>query len=68
MRGGGFLTKRKISTKYVILLVLTVGVIVLDQITKQMVLDRFRLGESIPVLQNFFNLTYVRNTGAAFGL
>jgi signal peptidase II len=43
------------------------SVIVLDQWTKQLVVDRFQLGESIPVLSSFFNLTYVRNTGAAFG-
>jgi signal peptidase II len=39
----------------------------MDQLTKGMILQHFRLGESIPVLSGFFNLTYVRNTGAAFG-
>ena len=63
-RGGQDCMKRK----YIILLILTVVIIVLDQWTKHLVLQRFRLGESIPVISGFFNLTYIRNTGAAFGL
>lgn len=39
--------------------------LVLDQITKIWVINAFRLYESIEVLP-FFNLTYVRNYGAAF--
>jgi signal peptidase II len=54
--------------KYLILLVLSVFVIALDQWTKLEVLKRFRLGESIPVIADYFNLTYIRNTGAAFGI
>lgn len=54
--------------KFAALFALTVFLIVLDQITKLAVVDRFVLGESIPVIDGFFSLTYVRNTGAAFGL
>lgn len=42
-------------------------IVILDQWTKALILERFRYGESIPVISGFFNLTYVRNTGAAFG-
>ena len=42
-------------------------IIVLDQWTKLLVLANFEYGESISVIQEFFSLTYVRNTGAAFG-
>jgi signal peptidase II len=42
--------------------------IVLDQFTKYVVLQRFSLHESVPVIPGFFNLTYVRNPGAAFGI
>ncbi|MBC7396435.1 MAG: signal peptidase II [Bdellovibrionales bacterium] len=42
-------------------------VIVIDQWTKLSVLSHFEYGESLPVIQNFFSITYVRNTGAAFG-
>jgi signal peptidase II len=43
-------------------------VIALDQLTKVVVASRMRLHETIPLLDGFAALTYVRNTGAAFGL
>ena len=43
-------------------------IIISDQITKGLVQQKFFLGESIPVIPNFFHLTYVRNSGAAFGM
>jgi signal peptidase II len=43
-------------------------VVILDQWTKYLVHTRFRWGESIEILGSFFALTYVRNSGAAFGL
>jgi signal peptidase II len=42
--------------------------IILDQLTKIYIHTQFRLGESISVIEGFFNITYVRNTGAAFGI
>lgn len=39
--------------------------LVADQVTKQIVINNMQLYDSISVLP-FFNLTYVRNTGAAF--
>ena len=47
---------------------LFLGVIVLDQISKMRVVDSMALGESIPVIENFFYLTYTLNPGAAFGI
>ena len=43
-------------------------VIVLDQLTKIWVVQSFNLYESLPVIPGFFNLTYLTNTGAAFGI
>ena len=43
-------------------------VVVLDQLTKAMILARMGLHQSISVVDGFFALTYVRNTGAAFGI
>ncbi len=54
--------------KYIILLLVVIVVLIIDQWTKQIVHREFRWGESRPVLPSFFSLTYVRNTGAAFGL
>ncbi|MEK7691352.1 MAG: signal peptidase II [Bdellovibrionota bacterium] len=55
------------AKKYWILGVITPVIIASDQFTKAVVVERFRLAESLPVVDGFFNLTYIRNTGAAFG-
>lgn len=44
------------------------GFLALDQLTKRWVLDNIALFEVREVIPGFFNLTYVRNTGAAFSL
>ncbi len=43
-------------------------VILLDQFTKGIIQSRFALGESINIIDGFFNITYVRNSGAAWGI
>jgi signal peptidase II len=43
-------------------------VLVVDQITKLRIADTMSLHQSRPVLGDFFQLTYVLNDGAAFGL
>ena len=47
--------------------VITVA-IVLDQLTKAMVVDSLNLYESREVIPGFFNLVYVTNSGAAFSM
>jgi signal peptidase II len=44
------------------------GILVLDQLTKWVVDRMMPLHYSIPIIDGFFNLTYIRNTGAAFGI
>lgn len=56
------------NRKWILLAVLMPLVIVFDQWTKWLVLERFRHGETVSVISNFFNLTYIKNTGAAFGI
>lgn|SRR3989338_1944449 len=56
------------KSKYIILICLAGLVIALDQISKLYIAHHFELHESVAVVPHFFNLTYVRNTGAAFGL
>ena len=46
---------------------LVVVLLSLDQLTKYLVSHNMTLGESIPA-SGFFRLTYVHNTGSAFGL
>ncbi len=57
-----------IDRKYLILSAFSGAIVALDQLTKMYVHTQFRLGESINVINGFFNLTYVRNLGAAFGI
>ncbi|MDO4176088.1 MAG: signal peptidase II [Bacillota bacterium] len=44
------------------------GVMVLDRIVKTAVDNSMDVGDTIPVLGDFFHITYIRNTGAAFSL
>jgi signal peptidase II len=50
---------------YFLLVVVTLA---LDRWTKAWILNRFDLNESVPVIDGLFNITYVRNTGVAFGI
>lgn len=54
--------------KWALTLVPALVVVVLDQLTKAVVLARMELHQSILLVDGFFALTYVRNTGAAFGI
>ena len=51
-----------------ILLGVGLVIVVLDQITKTLVMHTMHLHESTPIISGFFNLTYIRNPGAAFGM
>ena len=42
--------------------------LIVDQLTKSLVVQNFKLGDTLPLWQGVFHLTYVRNTGAAFSL
>ncbi len=43
-------------------------VIVVDQLSKNLVASMMETGQSITVINKFFYITYVRNPGAAFGM
>ena len=49
---------------FIILVLVVVG----DQLTKLWILDNFALYDSRVIIPGFFNLTFLRNTGAAFGM
>lgn len=47
---------------------LALGWLALDQWSKWLVTEKMTLGESIPIKEEIFHLTYVNNPGAAFGM
>ncbi len=55
------------SIRYLLLGLLSLAIVVLDQVMKVYVMETMRLHESIPVIANLFSITYIRNPGAAFG-
>lgn len=54
---------RKTITTYLVIVIL-----ILDQLTKYIISHKIPLGESIPIINNVFHLTYILNRGAAFGI
>lgn len=47
--------------------IVAITALILDQITKYLVIINFEnIGDTIPLIPNVFHLTYVQNTGAAF--
>ncbi len=56
------------NKKYLYLIIITCLVVAVDQLTKMYITMHFRLHESYPVIKDIFHITYVRNTGAAFGI
>ena len=56
------------KNKYILVGSIIGIVLVLDQFTKYLVEKSIRMYDVIPVLPGFFNLTHVRNKGAAFSL
>lgn len=55
-------------SRFRILTIISIVILILDQVTKIAVDASFRLHESVPVIRGLFHLTYVRNKGAAFGI
>ncbi len=53
--------------KIVKLLLVSGSLIVLDQISKMIILRSMPLYETIPVISGFFNITHIHNPGGAFG-
>ena len=67
---GAFTSSRgaNLRNKYLFLFVISSSLIVIDQYTKFMVTLHIPLSYSINVVEGFFNLTHVRNSGVAFGI
>lgn len=54
------------KSRYSIFVIIAVVGILIDQLTKIIVDTKMQLFDSIPIIENFFHITYVRNKGAAF--
>jgi signal peptidase II len=61
-RSGGLSAKWKFVSGWL------AAIVSLDQLTKFIVDRAMHLHQSVPLIDGLFNLTYVRNTGAAFGI
>jgi signal peptidase II len=59
------MAKKKSSSMWVWLLLAAV-IFLVDQLTKVMVVRSFSIGERLPVINGFFDLTLLYNKGAAF--
>lgn len=49
-------------------LLFTFAVLLIDQVSKCLILARFQPGESLPIIKNVFHLSLIFNKGFAFGL
>ena len=56
------------NKKYTFVISTALLTVFLDQLTKVIIKKNFELNESIPLIKNILHLTYVTNTGSAFGL
>ncbi len=54
-------------SKYTKLLVISGLVVILDQLTKLLILKNLPLFHSVTVIPGFFNITHILNPGGAFG-
>ncbi len=61
-------TPEEARKKTALYLGLTLGLIAIDQLTKYIVERSLRLYDPVPVIGDFFRLTYIFNRGAAFGI
>ncbi|QFT88797.1 Lipoprotein signal peptidase [Bacillus sp. THAF10] len=48
--------------------IIALAIIIIDQLTKWLVVRYMELGESIPIIENFLYLSSHRNRGAAWGI
>jgi len=43
-------------------------IVIIDQIAKFLIKTNFQLNQTLPIINNIFNLTYIHNFGAGFGI
>lgn len=56
------------SKKNVFIFSTSLIIIFLDQLTKFLIKQNFQLNQSLPIIKDILHITYITNTGSAFGL
>jgi len=56
------------KNRYALLVAVALPVIILDQITKLLIVRKLGMNDAITVIDNFFDIVHARNQGAAFGI
>ena len=56
------------NKKYFPLIIIFLIIVLIDQITKFYIASNFELYQSIEIIRGFFSITYIRNSGVAFGM
>ena len=54
--------------KALVISITALVIIILDQLTKYLIVKRLEPGKQIPLINNFLSITNIRNFGAAFSL
>lgn len=49
-------------------ILIILGSLILDRVSKLIIINKMQLGDSIDVINNFFYITYWENKGAAWGI
>jgi len=57
-----------LSSTYGLTVLAFLVILVSDQLTKALIVDRFAVGDSVEIIPGMFNLCHARNSGVVFGL
>lgn len=60
--------KKRIAGKIFPAILIMLSFIFFDQLTKYLIVQNLELGDSIPILNNVFEIHYIQNPGAAWGV
>lgn len=62
------ISKKKIAGRYLLAILSFVLLVAIDQISKYIITSTLKLHDSIPVIKDVFEIHYIQNRGAAWGL
>ena len=62
------LFKKKTPLDYILYTAIIIGGIIIDQLSKFLVFYFMEIGDTLPIIKDFFHITYRTNPGMAFGM